>query len=73
MYSVNKNSICRELGTAKSVGIGGAIWEWFELEMEWKEEVSRIQLGKTKVLIPREVGLEGEDGEWMEAKVKIVS
>ena len=59
--------------TAKLVGIGGAIWEWFELGMEWKEEVSRIQSGKAKVVIPREVGLEGEDGEWMEAKGKIVS
>ena len=45
--------------TAKSVGIGGAIWEWNEK----KKEVLRIQSGKTKVLIPREVGLEGEDGE----------
>ena len=51
MYSVNKNSICSESVTAKSVGIGGAIWEWLKLEMEWKE-VSRIQGGKTKVLIP---------------------
>ena len=58
--------------TAKSVGIGGPIWEWFEFGMEWKE-VSGIQSGKTKVLIPREVELEGEDGEWMEAKGKIVS
>ena len=58
--------------TAKSGGIGRAIWEWFQLGMEWKG-VSRIQSGKSKVLIPREVGLEGEDGEWMEAKGKIVS